>query len=91
MSTNKKYSEAFKDDAVRYYHKSGETITQVARNLGVARKTLSGWIKEREEEIPQSDSDLYQRILELEKENKQLKMEREILKKAALFFAKETK
>ena len=91
MSTNKKYSEAFKDDAVRYYHESGETITQVAQNLGVARKTLSGWIKEREEEIPQSDSDLYQRILELEKENKQLKMEREILKKAALFFANETK
>ena len=69
MSSNKQYSETFKDDAVRYFHESGQSITQVANNLGIAKTTLSGWIKQRKpvNAAPKSDSDLYKRIATLEK------------------------
>ena len=85
------YTKEFKQDAVKMIQENGYSIVEVGRNLGVCPKLLSKWKKE----IVQADSlDIVAMKLELKrlrKENKRLEMEREILKKAAAFFASESK
>jgi transposase len=88
----KSYSEEFKRDAVKLALKSDRKLGQVAKNLGVSYGTLRKWIEliakpmRSKGELPQLDAEA--RIKELEKENRILKEEREILKKAAAYFAK---
>jgi transposase-like protein len=64
----------------------------VARDLGINESTLGNWVTKYREEHPASEdlniSDRA-RLKELEKENRELRMERDFLKKAAAFFAKE--
>jgi len=83
------HTEEFRSEAVRLALTSGLSRKQVAADLGVGFSTLSRWIKlDRQldvEDIP--DPDLQQEVLRLRKENRILKEEREILKKATAFFA----
>ena len=89
----RKFSNEFKEEAIKLISEQGYTIAEAARNLGIHATQLSRWKKEIEE--PRTvdgfgDMTAMQAELKrLRKENKQLKMEREILKKAAVFFAKE--
>ena len=89
----KHYTEEFKTIAVNMVLKDGLTRTEVARRLEISSKNVSRWVKEYQEnqadETGGSKTLLKQKILELEKENRRLRMEQEILKKAAAFFAKE--
>lgn len=92
--TRRKYTDEFKDEAVKLITEQGYSIAEVARNLGVNANLLGRWKKEAEEPPGQSSSSgdmaaMQAELKRLRKENKQLKMEREILKKAAAFFAKE--
>ncbi len=90
-----KYTQEFKEEAVKLITEQGYKIAEAARNLGIDANMLGRWKREiegagkdvsglRGGAIMQSELNL------LRKENKRLKMEREILKKAAVFFAKET-
>jgi len=67
-------------------------IAEVARDLGINESTLGNWVTKYRDEHPASEdlniSDRA-RLKELEKENRELRMERDFLKKAAAFFAKE--
>ena len=66
---------------------------QAARNLGINATMLGRWKRERESmdnSIPGNHFVLKEELRRLRKENKRLKMEREILKKAAAFFARES-
>lgn len=91
------FSKEFKRDAVSLVTDQGYTCVEAAKSLDIHAKMLSRWIKEQKE-----DSDAafrgrgrlrpeQEELRQLREENKRLKMEKEILKKAAVFFAKETK
>ena len=89
-----KHTKEFKEEAVKLITIQGYSVAEAARNLGINATMLGRWKKEFEhpedESAATGNSALLQAELKrLRKENKQLKLEREILKKAAAFFAKE--
>lgn len=83
----------FRAEAVRIALTSGLPRKQVAADLGVGYSTLNRWVeKDRANpEKPTRQSDLEREIAELRKENRLLKEEREILKKATQFFAERSR
>ena len=93
----KTYNQEFRAEAVKLAReatRSGKKMLTVARNLGVHPNTLSEWL--RRDDLREAGSgknteglDPRAELEQLRKENRLLKMEREILKKAAAFFAKE--
>jgi len=90
------YPEEFKQDAVRLVVEQRYSCPEVGRRLGVASSKVSRWVRQyRQTEQDLSEGGITRKELEaenrrLKKENKRLEMEREILKKAAAFFAKES-
>jgi transposase len=87
-----KFSAEFKEEAVRLVLVQGLTISQVARDIGASQTTVSKWVMKArldgyQAPIGESERGELQR---LRKENRELKMEREILKKATAFFARES-
>jgi len=99
MSTEKKrqrFTPEFKLDAIKMVTENGYTCREAARRLGIGASNLTRWVSEhRDKHEPRkhgekSRCELEAEIKRLEKENKRLQMEREILKKAAAFFAKES-
>ena len=87
-----KYSPEFKDAAVREVIDNSRTVADVARSLGVVEQTLGNWVKAYRElhagEEPELTVPERARIKELERENRELKMENEFLGKSVAFFAK---
>lgn len=88
-----KHTEEFKRDAVRIALTSGLTRKQVASDLGVGLSTLGKWISRirTEDDASLPDPDLLKELERLRKENRILKEEREVLKKATAFFASQRK
>ena len=95
--TRRKFTPEFKDDAVSLVNDQGYSCAEVARRLGVPENNVNRWVrKHRERNANESTDGLSREELEAElkrlrKDNKRLEMEREILKKAAAFFANESK
>jgi transposase len=93
---NRKYTDQFKAEAVELVFSSGRPASQIARELGVNVYTMCNWVnmaKKRgqvEEKNEPLTVDERAELKELREENRRLKMEREILKKAAAWFAKES-
>jgi len=87
---NRKYTTEFKLDAVRLALSSKKSQAQVARDLGINEASLYNWISQYRGDVLESPNTLSpeQELAALKKENAQLKQEREILKKAAAYFAK---
>jgi len=96
MKTRKRYTREFKEDAVRLVTEQGYKRTEAARNLGIDRGMLGRWIKDFEAdemEAFRGHGKLtveQEELRQLREENRRLKMERDILKKATAFFAKES-
>ena len=71
----------------------GKTIPQVARDLDLTESALRAWVERARADRTQGKTGLTtverEELARLRKENRELRMEREILKKAAAFFAKE--
>ena len=92
----KHYSKQFKIDAVQLVTEQGFDVSEAARNLGIHHSSLRRWKRELESDGNQAFpgkgnlSAEKQELDRLRKENKRLRMEREILKKATAFFAKES-
>lgn len=93
-STRRKFTPEFKAEAVELVIKSGKPIAEVARDLGIGDGTLGNWVKaaKKRGEFKEKPLEIDERarLKELEEENRRLKMEREILKKAAAWFAKDS-
>jgi transposase len=91
-----KYTKEFKQDAVNLVTEQGYSANEAGRRLGVSQSNVSRWVREfRKEQQDGTEGETPRKELEaevkrLKKENQRLQMEREILKKAAAFFAKES-
>ena len=87
------YPPQFKREAVELYRRSGRSIVTVAGDIGVAPESLRKWNLQHEIDAGAREGltlDERARLGELERENQWLRMERDLLKRAAAFFAKET-
>jgi len=93
-SARRKFTPEFKAEAVELLINSGKPIAEIARDLGISDGTLGNWMKaaKKRGEFKEKPLEIDERarLKELEEENRRLKMEREILKKAAAWFAKES-
>src|ERR1700676_1263032 len=82
-----RYSPDFKDEAVRFVIQSGRPIAQVARELKIHDGTLGNWVSKFRDENPVSEAPWSirerARLAELERENRQLRLDNEFLGKAA--------
>ena len=84
-----KRTAEFRQEAVRVALTSGLTRKQVASDFGIGFSTLSRWVQQDRTALPEPSvqSDLEREVAMLRKENRLLREEREVLKKAAIFFA----
>jgi transposase-like protein len=88
----RQYTAEYREEAVRLALDSGRSVAAVARELGVHEGTLGNWVnryrREHAGDEPALEINERARLRELEKENRDLRMEVEFLKKAAAFFAR---
>lgn len=87
------YPPEFRAEAIRLARQPGQTIRGVARDLGVSNETLRLWIRQARIDRGETgglSSDERTELSHLRRRVKTLETEREILKKAAAFFARET-
>ena len=88
-------SDEFRADVVKLCQSEGESLPDVCKRLGLKESTVRGCVNKTEEAAQGGNasnaltSSEKQELQRLRRENKRLKMERDILKKAATFFAKE--
>lgn len=87
-----KITAAFKQEALRILSTSGRTVAQVAADLGVGKSTLQRWKTHATEKdlLSGPHPDVEKELARLRHENKVLRQERDLLKNAAAFFARET-
>ena len=93
--THPPYPSAFRAEAVELARTSGKGIPQFAADLGVSEQALRGWMKRADIDAGRGEpgeltSAEREELRRLRRENHVLRQEREILRKAAAFFAKET-
>jgi transposase len=92
----KRYTKEFKKEAVELVSNQGYTVIEAARNLGINDGMLGRWrreqLKDQQHAFPGTghQSVEAEELKRLREENRKLKLEREILKNAAVFFAKES-
>lgn len=90
--TRRQFTEEFRAGAVRLVLDEGRTIGAVARELDLTASSLARWVSQARADRTKGKTGLTtaerEELARLRKENRELRMDREILKKAAAFFAK---
>lgn len=92
---SKQYTEEFKREAVRLVVEQGLSASEVGRRLDVPNQSISNWVRQwrkpSDGNAPpaSSISELQAELAKVRAENARLKLDKEILKKAAAYFAKE--
>lgn len=99
--TRRQYTSAFKQEAVRLSKESGKSLAQVARELGVRADLLRKWKRQVEQGDGLSDAAVFpgsgklppqeEELRRLRREVETLRQERDFLKRAAAYFAKESR
>jgi transposase len=91
--TRPPFPPEFRAEAVRLMRDSDKPLSQLAKDLGVSEQTLRTWRKQAQVDRGERDgltSEQLEELRRLRRENRTLQMEREVLKKAAAFFARES-
>lgn len=95
MAIRKKYSQEFKHEAVQVARSSQQSMSQVARDLGIGPNLLTRWCRESADRgakvFPGQGKPLDEEIANLKRELGQVRKERDFLKEAAAFFARASK
>ena len=91
----RKFTAEFKADVVRLCKDGSENVADVSKRLGLTESAVRAWVKQAEVDAVGGTTDTLstaerEELQRLRRENKRLQMERDILKKAATFFAKES-
>lgn len=90
-ATRQRFTPAYRAEAVGLVEASGRPVAQIARDLGICPQTLGNWMKKAKKDgvVPEKPLTVAERarLTELEDENRVLRMERDLLKKAAAWFA----
>ncbi len=90
--TKRRFTSEFKTQAVELLRASGKSASEVARELGISTAALCRWLKLADEAAARPvETSQAEELKRLRKELEVVKMERDFLKKAAAFFAKESK
>jgi transposase len=89
----RKFTDEFKAETVKLIRESGRTVGSVARELDLTETAVREWVKraERSGSADELSPDEQTELRRLRKENQELRMEKEILRKATAFFAKESR
>ena len=92
MGRPSKYPEEFRREAVELYRSSDRPRCQIAESLGISDGSLAAWVKEADaaDEPGALDANERAELARLRKENAELRMDREVLRKAAAYFARAT-
>jgi len=87
----RKHTNEFKQEAVNLAQRGDIPIAQVARDLGICENLLYKWVRQfgKKEDGSSVSPDEHEELIRLRRENRTLKEERDILKKAAAYFARE--
>ena len=86
-----RYPPEFRAEAVRLAREPGQSMRQVAQDLGIANESLRRWVMQADAGVSEGlTTDERAELTRLRRENRTLRTEREILRKAAAFFARET-
>ena len=94
MTKQRRFTKEFEDEAVRLVATSGRAQRAVAEDLGIGLSTLVRWIGRRRDRLTEMpgqapQADLAAELKRLRRENEILRQERDILKRATAFFARE--
>jgi transposase len=84
------YPEELRTEAIRLYREGGRSFRQVAAQLGVSAPTVIDWVRKDEADQEAAVNDDKAEIRRLQKELRRSQQERDILKKAVAFFARES-
>ncbi len=92
VSRMKVFTNEFRREAVRLVQTSGRSIGEVADDLGIGKSTLGKWLTRHRETklLSGPHDDVQKELARLRRENEILRAERDLLKKAAAFFARDT-
>ena len=89
--TRRRFTAEFKAETVKLVQQSNRTMADVAMELGISAKSVGEWVRLAEESGDSISEDERNELRRLRKENRELRMEKEILAKATAFFAKESR
>ena len=87
------YPPEFRAEAVRLYRESGQSLSAVSKDLGVSLESLRSWVNQAKVDLGDKaglTTEERAELTRLRRDNRTLRMERDLLKKAAAFFARES-
>jgi len=89
--SRRRFTKEFKAETVKLVKQSDRTMADIAMELGISAKSVGEWVRNAEESNESMSEDERMELKRLRKEISELRMEKEILRKATVFFAKENR
>ena len=89
--SRRRFTDEFKAETVKLVKQSDRTMSAIAMELGISSKSVGEWVRNAADSKKSMSEDEHAELKRLRKENSELRMEKEILRKATVFFAKESR